>query len=281
MTSELALAETLVGPLTLSCGPPGSFGSCPLASSSRTDEVEFEDAAFVLSARAHGETGVIVELLTALHGRYAAHVAGGASRRTRPFLQAGTPVAAKWRARTSDQLGSATLEPAGPGASSLFDDPLALAGLSAAAAVAAGALPEREPHPGAYDAFATLVQAFAHAEVWPAVFVRFEAGLLEELGFGLDLTRCAATGSTDDLAYVSPRSGRAISRAAGQAYADRLLRLPAFLVSAQDRLRPGDVADGLELTGRFLERFVFGPLNRPLPPARVWLLDKLRAAQRL
>ncbi|MDP8916359.1 MAG: DNA repair protein RecO [Pseudomonadota bacterium] len=243
--------------------------------------MEFEDEAFVLSARAHGEAGAIVDLLTAAHGRYAAHVAGGASRRMRPFLQPGAAVSAKWRARTSEQLGSATLEPSGPGPSALFDDALALAGLSAAAAVAAGALPEREPHPGAYDAFAALVSAFAQPEIWPAVFVRFEAGLLDELGFGLDLTRCAATGGFDELVYVSPKSGRAVSRAAGLPYADRLLRLPPFLAAAQNRLEPGDVGDGLELTGRFLEQFVFGPLNRPLPAARVWLIDKLREPGRL
>jgi DNA repair protein RecO (recombination protein O) len=243
--------------------------------------MEFDDEAFVLSARAHGESGAIVDLLTAERGRYAAHVAGGASRKMRPFLQAGARVLVKWRARTSEQLGSAQLEPVGEGPSSLFDDPLALAGLSAAAAVAAGALPEREPHPGAFEAFDALVAAFAHPEVWPAVFVRFEAGLLQELGFGLDLTRCAATGTMDDLAYVSPRTGRAVSRGAGEPYRERLLRLPPFLCAAQNRLQPGDVGDGLELTGRFLESFVFAPLNRPLPAARVWLLDKLREAGRL
>ena len=243
--------------------------------------MEFEDEAFVLSARAHGESGAIVDLLTAERGRYAAHVAGGASRKMRPFLQAGARVLIQWRARTSEQLGSAQLEPVGEGPSSLFDDPLALAGLSAAAAVAAGALPEREPHPGAFDAFAALVSAFAYSEVWPAVFVRFEAGLLQELGFGLDLTRCAATGSMDDLIYVSPRTGRAVSRTAGEPYREKLLRLPQFLCAAQNRLAPGDVGDGLELTGHFLEQFVFSPLNKPLPPARVWLLDKLREAGRL
>ena len=243
--------------------------------------MEWEDDAFVLAARAHGEAGAIVDLLTANHGRYAAHVAGGASRKMRPFLQSGARVLVRWRARTTEQLGSAQLEPVGEGPASLFDDPLALAGLSAAAAVAAGALPEREPHPGAFDAFAALAAAFALPEVWPAVFVRFEAGLLQELGFELDFSRCAATGVLDDLVWVSPKTGRAVSRAAGEPYRGRLLKLPPFLISAQNRLEPGDVGDGLELTGRFLESFVFGPLNRPLPPARVWLLDRLREAGRL
>lgn len=243
--------------------------------------MEFEDDAFVLSARAHGETGAIVELLTRAHGKYAAHVAGGASRRMKPFLQAGMPVTARYRARVSDQLGSATLESAGEGPAALFDDPLALAGLAAAAAVAAGALPEREPHPGAYLAFEALSQALGHAEIWPAVFVRYEAGLLEELGFGLDLSKCAATGAVDDLVYVSPRTGRAVSREAGEPYAERLLALPPFLLSSQSRLQPGDVAAGLDLTAHFLEAFIFNPLNRPLPPARIWLVDRLREAGRL
>jgi len=243
--------------------------------------MEFEDDAFVLSARPFGEAGAIVELLTRGHGKYAAHVAGGASRKMKPFLQAGAPVTARYRARVSDQLGSATLEPQGEGPAALFDEPLALAGLSAAAAVAAGALPEREPHPGAYLAFQALSQALAHPDIWPAVFVRFEAGLLEELGFGLDLSKCASTGAVDDLIYVSPRTGRAVSRVAGEPYKDRLLALPGFLLSSQSRLEAGDVKAGLDLTAHFLEAFIFNPLNKPLPPARVWLLDRLNEAGRL
>ena len=243
--------------------------------------MEWSDPAFVLSARLHGETGAVVELLTEEHGRTAAHVAGGASRRMKSYLQPGARVMATYRARTSENLGSARLEPFGEGPAALFDDALALAGLSAAAAVAQGALPEREPHPGAYLAFEAFTSALASAEIWPAIYVRFEAGLLEELGFGLDLSRCAATGTLDDLIYVSPRTGRAVSREGGAAFADRLLRLPPFMLSSQGGLGEGDVADGLALTGHFLEQFVFAPLNRPLPPARVWLLEKLGSAARL
>ena len=243
--------------------------------------MEFEEDAFVLSARPHGEAGAIVEILTASRGRWAAHVAGGASRRMKPMLQAGSRVLARYRARTSDQLGSASLEATDAGPAALFDDPAALAGLTAAAAVTAAALPEREPHPGAFLAFEALTSALLLADIWPAVYVRFEAGLLEELGFGLDLSRCAATGSTEELIYVSPRTGRAVSRAAGEAYKDRLLALPPFLLGAQTGLMAGDVGRGLELTGHFLEQFVFAPLNRPLPPARIWLLDRLRDAGRL
>lgn len=243
--------------------------------------MEWSDDAFVLSARAHGEAGALIELLTERHGRFAAHVAGGASRKMKPYLQPGARVLAEYRARTSDHLGSAQLEPVGEGPAALFDDPLALAGLSSAAAVTAVALPEREPHPGVFAAFEALTAAFALPEVWPAVYVRFEAGLLEEMGFGLDLSRCAVTGSADDLAWVSPRSGRAVSREAGAPYADRLLALPPFLLGSQGGLAPGDVGAGLTLTARFLERDVFGPLNRPLPPARVWLAERLEKAGRI
>lgn len=243
--------------------------------------MEFESDAFVLSARPHGETGAIVDLLTEDRGRWVAHVAGGASRRMKPFLQAGARVIVRYRARTPDQLGSAQLEPIGEGPAVLFDDPLALTGLNAAAAVAQGALPEREPHAGAFLAFEALLSAFAHPHAWPAVFVRFEAGLLEELGFGLDLTKCAATGAVDDLVYVSPRTGRAVSRAAGAPYAERMLPLPPFMLGNQAGLREGEVGQGLDLTAHFLESFVFNPLNKPLPPARMWLVDKLGEAGRL
>jgi DNA repair protein RecO (recombination protein O) len=243
--------------------------------------MEFEDEAFVLAVRPHGETGAIVELLTAYRGKWAAHVAGAASRRAKPFLQPGARVLMRYRARVAEQLGSASLEPVGEGPSALFDDPLALAGLASAAALAAGALPEREPHPGAFLALEALIGALGVSDIWPAVYVRFEAGLLEELGFGLDLARCAVTGSADDLIYVSPRTGRAVSASAGAAYKDRLLALPPFLLSAQGGLSPGDVGAGLRLTGHFLERSVFAVLNRPLPPARHWLTDRLAKADRL
>lgn len=243
--------------------------------------MDFTEDAFVLSARGHGDTGVVVDLLTEGQGRRAAYVAGGASRKMKPFLQPGSRVVAEMRARTSDHLGSARLEPVGEGPSALFDDPLALTGLAAAAAVAQGALPEREPHPGAFLAFEALMSAFVIPDVWPAVFVRFEAGLLEDLGFGLDLSRCAATGSLDDLCWVSPRTGRAVSREAGKPYADKLLTLPPFMLGAQAGLAEGDIGAGFDLTGHFLEQFVFHPMDRPLPPARVWMIDKLREAGRL
>ncbi len=243
--------------------------------------MDFQEEAFVLSARAHGDTGAVVDLLTQGHGRRSAYVAGGASRKMRPFLQPGARVVADYRARTSDHLGAARLEPMGEGPSALFDDALALTGLAAAAAVAQGVLPERESHPGVFLAFEAQMAAFALPSVWPAIFVRFEAGLLDDLGFGLDLTRCAATGGVDDLIYVSPRTGRAVSRQAGAPYADKMLTLPPFMLGAQAGLVEGDVKAGFDLTGHFLEQFVFHPLNKPLPPARVWMLDKLGETGRL
>ncbi len=243
--------------------------------------MEFEDDAFILSARPFGEAGAIIELITRRHGKYAAHVAGAASRRMKSHLQTGARVTARFRARTAEQLGSASLEPIGEGPAALFDDRLALAGLASAAAIVAGALPEREPHPGVFLGLEAFIAALAAPDVWPPVYVRFEAALLADLGFGLDLSRCAVTGVADDLAYVSPRTGRAVSAAAGEAYRDRLLPLPRFLLSAQGGLAEGDVAAGLAITGHFLERFVFAPLNRPLPAARHWLADRLAEAGRL
>lgn len=238
---------------------------------------EFEDEAIVLGGRAHGETGAIVHVLTEHHGVYAAHIAGGASRRMKPLLQPGSPVLFRYRARHADQLGAATLEASGQGPD-LLDDPVGLLGLQCAAAMTRAVLPEREPHGGAYHALAALLTAFAVPEIWPAVYVRYEAGLLEELGFGLSLSACAVTGSRDHLVYVSPKSGRAVSQISGAPYKDKLLPLPQFLLSSQAGLNAGDIADGFRLTAFFLERHVFHPYNKPLPDVRTRLLDALAGA---
>jgi DNA repair protein RecO (recombination protein O) len=243
--------------------------------------MEFEDDAFVLAARPFGETGALVEALTRSHGKWAAHVAGGASRRQRPNLQPGAQVRLRYRSRTADQLGSAVLEGKGEGPAALFDDPLALAGLASACAVLCAALPEREPNPGAFLAFEQLLGVLTHTDIWPAVMVRFEAGLLEALGFGLDLSRCAVTGATDALSWVSPRSGRAVSAAAGEPWRDRLMPLPRFMVSSQEHVDAGDVGAGLAITGRFLEVFVFGVVGQPVPAARLRLVERLADAGRL
>jgi len=240
--------------------------------------MEFQDDAFVLAARSHGETGALVDLLTRAHGRILAYVAGGASRKMKPHLQPGSRVLADYRARTAEHLGSVRLEPVGEGAAALFDDPLALQGLTAAAAMAQGALHEREPHPGAFLGLEALSDALVHREVWPAVFVRYELGLLDTLGFGLDLKVCAVTGSNQNLAWVSPRTGHAVCIEAGAPYAGRLLALPPFLVSGRNPLKRGDIGKGFTLTGHFLERHVFHPMDKPLPESRERLVEKLDAA---
>ncbi len=236
--------------------------------------LEFEDDAIVLTARSHGETGAIVNVLTQHHGVYAAHINGGASRRIKPLLEAGAPVLFRYRSRHEDQLGSATLEASGSGPD-LLDAPLGLLGLQCATVMTQRILPERDSQPGAYLGLSALIGVLPFDEVWPAVYVRYEAGLLEALGFGLDLSACAVTGDRDRLSYVSPKSGRAVSFEAGQPYRDKLLPLPGFMLSSQGGLDEGDIARGLELTGFFLERHVFHPHNRPLPDIRMRLRDSL------
>ena len=238
--------------------------------------MNWADQGYVLSVRRHGEAAAIVNLLTRGHGRHAGLVRGGMGRRLRGVLQPGNLVAANWRARLSEHLGSFTVEPVRDHAAALLSDGDRLAGLTAAAAVTEAALPEREPHPAIHDGFAALLGALGGEPSWAAIYVRFELGLLTELGFGLELSHCAATGSSEDLAYVSPRSARAVSRGAGAPYKDKLLPLPAFLLpDAPEKLTVRDVLDGLKLTGYFLETQVFAPHNRPLPTARNRLIERI------
>ena len=222
--------------------------------------MDFTDDAIVLSARRHGEANLVLSALTREHGRHLGLVKGGASRRQRPLLEIGNLLKVTWRARLEEQLGNFTVEPVGAVAAILLDDPLRLAALSAACAVADVVLPEREPHEDVYRATAALIDAISAATDWPAAYVRWELALLAALGFGLDLSRCAATGETADLAYVSPKTGRAVSRAAGQGYHDRLLPLPLFLIDAAATPDAADLLSGLRLTGYFLDRHVLhGP----------------------
>jgi DNA repair protein RecO (recombination protein O) len=237
--------------------------------------MDWTDDGIILSARRHGETSVIATMLTREHGRHAGIVRGGAGRRQRGVLQAGTLVRATWRARLTEHLGNFTCEPISS-APAVLADPLRLSALSAACAVADAALPERQACPAALEGLRILVQALA-GEAWPTVFVKWEIGLLGELGYGLDLSRCAATGRNDELAYVSPKTGRAVSLSAGKPYRNLLLRLPGFLLKGDVLATPTEVADGLALTGHFLARHVFAA-SGGLPPARVRLFDRLHAA---
>ncbi len=245
--------------------------------------MEWTDEGFVLGARRHGESAVIVTLLTRSHGRHAGLVRGGAGRRARGLYQPGNLVRAHWRARLALHLGHYNCEMIEARAAALLDDPLRLAVLAAASAVAEAALPEREAHPRAFEGFERLV-GDSSAMRSATLYVRWETDLLAELGFGIDLSRCAATGATQDLAYVSPKTGRAVSLAAGARYRDKLLDLPAFLLADA----PATVADlraGLRLTGHFLDQHVFSHL-RPAradgslwsPAARDRLVERLAGA---
>ncbi len=240
--------------------------------------MDWTDEGIVLSARRHGESSAIVQLLTECRGRHAGLVRGGAGPRIRGVLQPGNQVTARWRARLAEHLGTLTVEPFRARAGHLLSDPDRLAGLSAACAVAEVVLPEREPHPGAYEGMLTLLNELEQGDSWPLVYVRWETGLLAELGFGLDLRSCARTGAETGLAYVSPRTGRAVSEAAAGEYRDRLLPLPGFLVAGGEGAMAGDlrgtVADGLALTGHFLERHVLGGRDGVLPPARTRLVER-------
>jgi DNA repair protein RecO (recombination protein O) len=238
--------------------------------------VEWADEGIVLSVRPYGETAAIVEALTHLHGRHVGLVHGGASRKSRAMLQPGNSLHLTWRARLNEQLGSFHMEPLRVRAGALLERREALAGLSAFAAIAAAMLPEREPHVGVYGAAEVLLDAMAEQEFahWAPLYVRWESGLLDELGFGLDLTRCAATGLTDNLIYVSPRSGRAVSQEAGKPYADRLLTLPPFLLGSQNsEPSAADIVEGLRLMGYFLFERVLQPHGKDLPQARIRLAE--------
>ncbi len=236
--------------------------------------MEWRDRGFVLAARPFGESAQIVELLTCERGRHLGLVHGGQSRKWRGTLQPGNEVAAAWRGRLAEHLGTFACELVGAHAAHLLDEPDRLAGLAAAAALLSATLPERAPHPDVFAAFAELIEALEEAADWPARYVAWERDLLAALGFGLDLSRCAATGITTDLAYVSPKSGRAVSRDAGLPYHDKLLPLPAFLWRAAPAAA-ADVALGLELTGYFLLRHLLSPQRRTLPPARTRLLSRI------
>jgi DNA repair protein RecO (recombination protein O) len=235
--------------------------------------MDWSDDAIVLSVRAHGETSAIVETLTRAHGRHLGLVRGGASRRAKPVLQPGNTLRVQWRARLSEHLGSFVTELEIARAGELMERRAALTGLNAFAAVASAALPEREPHAPVFEAAQILLDAMAEDGLahWGPLYVRWEAGLLEALGFGLDLSHCAATGAVDDLAYVSPKSGRAVSAEAGAPYASRLFALPAFLLGSQNEVAPADIAAGLALTGHFLLERVLRPHGRDTPAARLRL----------
>jgi DNA repair protein RecO (recombination protein O) len=236
--------------------------------------MEWHDEGLVLASRRHGESDLILSLLTRGHGRHAGLVKGGSGRRAGGLYEIGNRLKIVWRGRLPEQLGRYACEVQAQHAASLLDEPLRLAALASAAALAEAALPEREPHERAWEGFAGLVEGLVSTSGeldWAVLYVRWELDLLAELGFGLDLARCAVSGATSDLVFVSPTSGRAVSRQAAGIWRDKLLPLPAFLLGGEE----ADLAalrQGLELTGLFLERHALAKM----PAARGRFLARLQ-----
>jgi DNA repair protein RecO (recombination protein O) len=236
--------------------------------------MEWLDEAIVLSARRHGENAAVVNLLTPTQGRHAGLMPGGQGRTAQPTLQPGNRVRAKWRARTTDMLGNYTLELVSSHAAAWLDHPEILSIIASACAVTEASLPERQPMPGVYAGLATLL-SLHDAELWGPAYVKWEMGLLQSLGYGLDLSQCAANGGADDLIYVSPRTGRAVSASAGEPYREKLLPLPSFLLG-EPNWEPEQILQGLDLTTHFLRTHVFANPHSKLLIATPGDLPKAR-----
>ena len=235
--------------------------------------MDWRDEGVILGTRVHGENAVIVEVFTAQHGRHAGIVRGGTSRKMTPILQPGNHVSVEWRARLEEHLGSYVVDLIKT-RSSILADRGRLAALGSFAALATYALPERQNLARFYMATTDLLDHIESSDAWAAYYAIWELELLDELGFGLDLSSCAATGSTEDLIYVSPKSGRAVSEAAGAPFADRMLALPEFFMGGPHPML-SEVKAGLTTTGFFLSKHLAGQLvGKPLPVAR----DRLIAA---
>jgi len=231
--------------------------------------MQWRDEGFVIGARRHGESSALLELMTRAHGRHLGLVRGGAGRAMRGALQPGNDVDALWRARLDDQLGVFVVEPLRARAASLIDHGHALHGVGHLCALLR-LLPERDPHPEIFEMARAIADVLVIKDRAPALLAHFEIAMLGALGFGLDLDACALTGERDDLAYVSPKSGRAVSRAAGAPWRTRLLPFPPFLRAAASASTPSgeELAAAFRLTGHFLRRDVFDPRGAPMPHAR-------------
>jgi DNA repair protein RecO (recombination protein O) len=236
--------------------------------------MEWIDEAIVLGVKRHGETSIILELMTRAHGRHLGLVRGGSSPRLRGILQPGNAVYATWRARLDEHLGHYLVEAANLRAAGFMDKAHALHGVTHLAALVR-LLAEREPHTGIFEALEEILDRLDDRGAVAPLIARFELDFLAELGFGLDLAACAATGAKDDLIFVSPRSGRAVSRAAGEPYRDKLMRLPPFLHQETASPAPGDLVDAFTLTGFFLDRHAFAPRGLVLPEARAHFITAL------
>ncbi|MBR9840899.1 DNA repair protein RecO [Salipiger thiooxidans] len=237
--------------------------------------MDWRDTGILLSARRHGETSAILEIFTAGHGRHMGVLRGGASRKIAPSLQPGAQLDVAWRARLEDHMGAWTVEPQRSRAATAMADRLSLAGLNAVVALLAFCLPERESHPALYARSENLLDLLGQRELWPLAYLRWEMALLDEMGFGLDLSACAVTGINEPLDFVSPRTGRAVSAVGAGDWAARLLPLPPVLLGrgpAPDH----EILDGLKTTGHFLENRLANALrDRPLPAARAQFVERL------
>ena len=237
--------------------------------------MDWREEGVLLAVRRHGETSAIIDVFTEGYGRHAGVVRGGTSRKIAPILQPGAQLDLTWRARLEDHLGAFTVEPVKSRAAQMMADRETLAGLNAATALLAFALPEREPHAALYRRTLALFDMIGQGDFWPLAYLRWELSLLEDLGFALDLESCAATGSTEGLIFVSPRTGRAVSEAGAGAYKDRLLPLSPALIG-QGEGSVSDILSGLKTTGHFLTHHLAPALgNRPPPAARQRLIDAL------
>ena len=237
--------------------------------------IEWRDEATLLAVRPFGETSVIIEVFASGQGRWAGVVRGGTSRKLAPHLQPGAQLSVTWKARLDGHLGSFTVEPLRSRSAVAMADRLALAGLNAVCAILAAVLPEREAHDPLYQRTAQLLDLLGQSAIWPLAYLRWEQALLEELGYALDLTVCAVTGARDDLAYVSPRTGRAVSTAGAGEWADRLLALPPVLLGQGDAGN-AEIRAALETTGYFLEHKLLADQGgQPVPAARQRLLDAI------
>jgi DNA repair protein RecO (recombination protein O) len=235
--------------------------------------IEWRDQGALLSVRQHGETSVIIEVFTPLHGRHAGVVRGGTSRKIAPVLQPGAQLDLTWKARLDEHLGTFTVEPLRSRAAAAMSDRLALAGLNAVCALLAIVLPEREAHPPLYDRTVGLLDLLGQTDLWPLAYLQWEMALLEELGFGLDLSACAVTGTNEDLCYVSPKSGRAVSAQGAGEWSDRMLPLPDVL-KGQGHADNPQIALALSTTGYFIAHRLIRSLGeRPLPAARTRLIE--------
>lgn len=237
--------------------------------------IEWRDQGALIAARPHGETSVIVEVFTPQHGRHAGVVRGGASRKQVANLQPGTQLDLTWKARLDDHLGTFTVEPIRSRAALVMGDRLALAGLNAVCALLCATLPEREAHLALYDRSIALLDLLGQSDVWPLAYLQWEMALLEELGFAMDLSACAATGVNEDLCFVSPKSGKAVSRQGAGEWASRMLDLPPVLKGQGDASGP-EIAKALVTTGYFIENKVMATQSgKPIPSARGRLADMI------